>query len=207
MINPESLEKIVQCWLAQNRSCLPANIATHGKTLKGAKDFDGRLLQIVTMISNQGEVIAQTAVQDKSNEIPAVRTIIDLNEDLNDVTVSVDAMHTQTARAIVMKKGGEYVMQVKDNQKELSKRVHALLADVPFGEPVIEKNHGRIEQRAIAVLAVTPTEVCFPHAHLIAKVHRIREMVRNPKASSKRSIEPEITEEVSYSKYEKICNK
>jgi len=50
-------------------------------------------------------VISQHQVKDKSNEIPAVRDMID-ELDLEGVTVTIDAMHTQkeTAAAIAKKK-------------------------------------------------------------------------------------------------------
>ncbi len=47
-------------------------------------------------------------MQDKSNEIPAVRKLLERFAHLNGVTVTTDAMHCldETARLIVQKKGG-----------------------------------------------------------------------------------------------------
>ncbi|HYN66296.1 MAG TPA: ISAs1 family transposase, partial [Ornithinibacter sp.] len=66
-----------------------------------------------------GVVLGQLAVAAKSNEIPAVRSLLTAF-DLAGVVVTVDAMHTQsdTARLIV-DAGGDYVFTIKGNQPTL----------------------------------------------------------------------------------------
>jgi hypothetical protein len=88
---------------------LPGNvIAIDGKTLRGSHGDDRqRQVHLVAAFTHrEGVVIAQQQVADKSNEIPAVQRMIE-DLDLKEVTVTMDAMHTQTATAqAVVEKGG-----------------------------------------------------------------------------------------------------
>ncbi len=69
-----------------------------------------------------GAIIGQLATAAKSNEIPAVRTLLatfDLASD-GGVVVTVDAMHTQTDTAeLITAAGGDYVFTLKANQPKL----------------------------------------------------------------------------------------
>jgi predicted transposase YbfD/YdcC len=61
---------------------------------------------VAAFTHREGVVIAQRQVAGKSNEIPAAQAIL-AELDLEGVTVTMDAMHTQkaTAEMIVKKKG------------------------------------------------------------------------------------------------------
>ena len=76
--------------------------------MRGSHDGDRQqqVHLVAALTHREGVVIAQQQVKDKSNEIPAVREMVD-ELDLEGVTVTIDAMHTQTAtaKAIVKKKG------------------------------------------------------------------------------------------------------
>lgn len=54
--------------------------------------------------------------------------------DITGRTLVVDALHTQheSARKILFEKGGDYVLTVKDNQKNLHGNLRRLLAEQPF---------------------------------------------------------------------------
>ncbi|MBN2164086.1 MAG: ISAs1 family transposase [Pontiellaceae bacterium] len=81
-------------------------------------------------------------------------------------TVTADALHTQheTAR-IIIEKGGNYLLQVKGNQGTLLKTQEKAFAPTRQRYGRAEKKHGRIEQRAIAVIATNAKKCSFPHAH------------------------------------------
>ena len=70
-----------------------------------------------------GAVLGQLAVATKSNEIPALRDLLD-SMDITDAVVSADAMHCQreTAKHITGR-GAHYVLTVKANQPEPARRV------------------------------------------------------------------------------------
>jgi predicted transposase YbfD/YdcC len=60
-------------------------------------------------------------VSDKSNEIPAVQSLIDLL-DLQGAVVTADAMHCQkeTAKKLI-DQGADYLLQVKGNHRRWKK--------------------------------------------------------------------------------------
>ena len=80
-------------------------------------------------------------------------------------------MHNQleTAR-IIVEKGGEYLQQVKANQSNLLKYIqNAFTKTRPrYGKAV--KKHGRIEQRAIAILPASAMTCGFPYARSIIAI-------------------------------------
>ncbi|MFH1499371.1 MAG: ISAs1 family transposase [Verrucomicrobiota bacterium] len=75
-------------------------------------------------------------VADKTNEILAVRALCE-RLDLDGRLVSIDALHTQreTARAIVLEHGGDYLMTVKGNQAGLQECVRERVPDP--GSPLL----------------------------------------------------------------------
>lgn len=97
-------------------------------------------------------------VDDKSNEITAIPELSDLI-DINDAYVTIDAIGTQTkiAKKIVAK-GGHYVLDVKNNQKNLYKSIQKYFDSFNnikackniFRTTVEDKlNHGRKEKKRI----------------------------------------------------------
>ncbi|MFE3864507.1 ISAs1 family transposase [Streptomyces goshikiensis] len=74
---------------------------------------------VAALAHGSGVVLGQVAVDEKSNEIPAARELLQLL-DLDGVVVTMDAMHTQhDTAALVTGAGGDYVLTVKANQKSI----------------------------------------------------------------------------------------
>jgi hypothetical protein len=91
-------------------------VVLDGKALRGSQGT-----QLVGAINAQsGRTLGVEAVADKSNEIPAGQTLLDRLE-LDGAIALMDALHTQTqtARAIVQERGGDFVLFVKGNQPGL----------------------------------------------------------------------------------------
>lgn len=113
-LDAEAVENVVARWMEGLDETELRCIAIDGKTLKGTAtrneegEKKGALHLVSAVAHHNARFLAQEAVQDKSNEIPAVRTLIERFPDLNGVTVTTDAMHCldETARVIVQKKGG-----------------------------------------------------------------------------------------------------
>ena len=58
-------------------------IAIDGKTVRGAKDKEGKAPHLVAALAHGiGAVLGQVAVEEKSNEIPAVRELLKAFTDL-----------------------------------------------------------------------------------------------------------------------------
>jgi len=106
---------------------------------------------------------------------------------LDGKVVTSDPLHNQKKTAqITVEKGGDYVQQVKDNQKTLHTHLKKTFSKITpaYGRP--EKGHGRIEQRAIAVLETSAMKSSFPYARSIIAVW------------SRRTLKGETSENVRY---------
>lgn len=139
-------------------------IMLDGKAIKSTDAIKSieKMMNIVTAYTNTGISLLQKTVEDKTNEIPAVKELIEML-DVKGMIITADAMHCQkeTAKAIV-ENGGDYVLQLKSNQKNFYEDVYAMFDDKYIDESdkrceyeiykVQEKGHGRIETRTCYVL-------------------------------------------------------
>ena len=156
---PETLDNAVNAWV-QSQSDGTEPVAIDGKNIRGAskQTEDGKHIMVAVLEHDSGLVLGQVAVSDKSNEIPAVRTLVQ-DLDLAGRTVTVDAMHVQqeTAQCLVEDCGADYVVTaVKDNQPTLHEDlVDADWSDAKFFTEPVDKAHGRLEQRHCALLDIT----------------------------------------------------
>jgi hypothetical protein len=97
-----------------------------GKALRGS----GRTQLVGAINARSGRPLGVEVVSDKSNEIPAGQTLLE-RLDLDGTIALMDALHTQveTARTIVQRRGGDYVLVVKGNQGDLQKNAQRLLPE------------------------------------------------------------------------------
>jgi len=105
-------------WQKQVRGPSPPGqlVAADGKELRHAQGA-----QVVTLTHPASQYYrGSQLVEAKSNEIPAVRQLLERVEMAGSL-IGVDALHTQqeTARQIVQEAGADYLLTVKANQKEL----------------------------------------------------------------------------------------
>ena len=109
-------------------------------------------------IAELGLTFGQQAVCDKSNEIPAVRDLINMLN-LEGCIVVADALNCQkdTAKAIIMQKA-DYLLNVKGNHEDLKEDIETYIQDETLRQEMdaaetVEKSRGRIERR---ISFVTP---------------------------------------------------
>src|SRR5262249_17727904 len=101
-----------------------------------------------------GLTLAQQAVDDKTNEITQVETVL-RQLVLRDRVVTMDALLTQRHVAqTIVDAGGDYVMTVKENQPQLRADIELIFTLPPVGgrqeaARTVDIGHGRIEQRNI----------------------------------------------------------
>lgn len=162
LIDPVALERGFASWAASLRACKQAGrgaspevIAIDGKTARGSKtapDGTGALHLISAYASEAGLVLAQRAVEAKSNEITAIPELLELLA-LDGAIVSIDAIGTQTeiAKAIRARRA-DYVLALKGNQMSLCDDARLFFADPSLraGLGVHTETaigHGRIEER------------------------------------------------------------
>jgi predicted transposase YbfD/YdcC len=174
------LDAILAAWLWTRTRVIDQRrvIAIDGKTVRGARtrDTSGNTMSaaphlVAAFDHDSGAVLGQLAVTAKSNEIPAVRTLLGAL-DLTGAVVTMDAMHTQTDTAkLIVEAGGDHVFTVKGNQPSLHAACKALpWRDIP-ARSVTSKGHGRRVTRTIKVVTA-PTWIDFHGAVQVAQLRR-----------------------------------
>lgn len=124
-IDTQQLDSKVGQWLAELCPLPGQALALDGKTLRGSRDGNGRAVHLLAaVVHGSGEVVAQTHVDSKTNEITRVEPLL-RELDISGAVVTTDALLTQRAiaRHIVEDKKADYVFTVKDNQAELRKDI------------------------------------------------------------------------------------
>jgi hypothetical protein len=95
-------------------------IAVDGKAIKGTKqkEEDKKLAHLVSFFaSDSKEILIARKTASKSNEIPLVQTMME-EFPLKDMIITLDALHCQAKTLKAIKdSGNDYVIQVKENQK------------------------------------------------------------------------------------------
>ena len=96
------------------------HIAFDGKTMRGAKDGDGRAVHCVSAFCVElQQVLGHTASRGKGLEIPDALALLE-SLDLTGKVLTGDALMCQKAiAATITGRGGDYVLPVKDNQRNL----------------------------------------------------------------------------------------
>jgi hypothetical protein len=108
--------------------------------IDGKEPRHGSGSSVLSAVTVPSQHCLGTAIVDqKTNEIPVAQKQLIPSLDLEGRLVSLDALHTQdeTARAVVMEGGADYLLTVKNNQPalraNLEKKVTAPRADFPPG--------------------------------------------------------------------------
>ena len=101
LLDAEALERGFAAWASSLRPLAGEVIAIDGKTLRGSgrPDGTGALHLVSAYASAAGLVLAQRAVDGKSNEITAIPKLLDMLN-IKGAIVSIDAMGTQKVSAV-----------------------------------------------------------------------------------------------------------
>jgi predicted transposase YbfD/YdcC len=180
----------MHAWVDQFAGSLrDKGIAIDGKVLRGSFDRaagKSALHTITAFATDTRLVLRQMAVDDKSNEIPAVPQLLSLME-IEGAVVTLDAMHCQkeTAKAILDAEA-DYILTVKGNQEKLSTAIAKLFethgelgyqVDGLKRHVTVERSHGRQERREYYTIAI-PDDESFSDwagAKSIGMIYRHRE--------------------------------
>ncbi len=178
-LDPRQLETAFAVWVRSLAGRIRGVVAIDGKTVRGSKqdaDGTGALHLVQAWAHEAGLVLAQRAVDTKSNEITAIPALLDMLA-LEGAIVTIDAMGTQKeiAAKIVSKKA-DYVLALKGNQATLEECVELL-----FDDPVLaadcschkeepQVGHGRIEERAICAADAAWLAERHPHWKGLASI-------------------------------------
>lgn len=167
-LDPKIFNQSFLNWINKLKDLFPENvIPIDGKALRRShqKSKGLKALHIVNAYScANGLTLGQIAVNEKSNEITAIPELLKMLV-IKGAIITIDAMGTQKEIATqIVEQGGNYVMALKDNQKELSDAVidvFELSNNKKFNKnlkPVIYKHeiegdHGRIIDRTVFALS------------------------------------------------------
>jgi predicted transposase YbfD/YdcC len=175
LVSPDVLDRVLGAWL-HTRAVQAGGrlvIAIDGKTVRGAKDKNGKAPHLVAALARGlGAVLGQVAVDAKSNEIPAVRELLKAFASVAGAVVTIDAMHTQGDTAqVILGRGADYVMTVKGNMPTLYRQLKKLpWARIPAVSSV-STGHGRRARRTIKA-ALAPAWIGFAGAAQVAQLRR-----------------------------------
>ena len=161
LLSPEVLQQLYQKWqelLNKNEGeTLRKLICVDGKTMRSNKRKGGKPNHIITAWSREdGFSLGQKVVNTKSNEITAIPELLEKIR-IKGQVVTIDAMGTQTVIAEkIRSKRGDYVLALKENQKNLYEDVRLFLNEESEKKKLrengkykktVEKAHGQIEIR------------------------------------------------------------
>lgn len=167
-LDPRDLQKSLSRFMDGHKSDTDA-IAFDGKVIKGAsrrndKDSKQMITQVAGFQHGTFLPLDQVQVPDKTNEITAVRTLVN-RMDVEGKAVTVDAGHCnqETARVIRKNKADYVFTAVKANQKKLKKSLENLSDDDIYSSYTTRDNgHGRKETRRYDVFDLTEEK----HQHI-----------------------------------------
>ena len=160
-IDPDTFERCFVAWVAALAQSLPGApvVAIDGKTLRRSADRanGAKATHIVSAYARATSlVLGQIRTADKSNEITAIATLLDMLA-LDGALVTIDAMGCQSSIAErIVDRGADYLLAVKENQPLLCEAIGDAFLDADkeraaarFGEPAEQHDdgHGRHERR------------------------------------------------------------
>jgi predicted transposase YbfD/YdcC len=154
-IDPKGFHDFFTCWVQEfSESLKGKTVAIDGKTLRGSHDrTNGKsaIHMVSAWVSDIRIVLGQLKTDAKSNEITAIPELIKTLA-LQGAIVTIDAMGCQKKiTQTIIEAKADYVIQVKDNQKNLHRDIDLFFqepANGPFDTfETIDGEHGRIESR------------------------------------------------------------
>ena len=130
-----AIARIIGQWLAQQEISALAQLAVDGKVLRGSGRHDGKPLQLLSAVTHHLRLtLDQVAIEEKTNEIPALKPLLTKLGLPPGTLITADAMHCQqqSARFIAQDIGGDYLFGLKGNQSGILDKAQRLLAQQGF---------------------------------------------------------------------------
>ena len=123
-------------WMVAQEISILQSLAVDGKCLRGSARTDGKPLQLLSAVSHQLRLtVAQEPIQEKSNEIPAIKPLLRKlpKGSLEGSMISADALHCQqeSSRLVTQELGADYLWGLKGNQSGILDKAQRTLPQ-PF---------------------------------------------------------------------------
>jgi hypothetical protein len=134
-VDPRLFASLVGAWLAEQEVGALARLAVDGKVLRGSGRHDGKPLQLLSAVTHQLRLtLNQVPIAQKSNEIPALKPLLQRVRPPPGTLITADAMHCQqeSARFITQELGGDYLFGLKGNQSGILDKAQRLLTPQAF---------------------------------------------------------------------------
>jgi predicted transposase YbfD/YdcC len=159
-LDPDQFRESFMMWVAAISDLTSGEVVSiDGKTLRRSHDqrLGKNAIHMISAWASQNRlVLGQWKVDDKSNEITAIPELLRLLA-IKGCIVTIDAMGCQTDIATqIISQDADYVLALKDNQKQLHQEVQRLFTDaltdpnttIPYDfDQTVHKDHGRLEIR------------------------------------------------------------
>jgi predicted transposase YbfD/YdcC len=157
-VDTRALEQCFEKWVSEVATLAEGRIISiDGKTLQGSSESKepGSFIHMVSAWCSENHlVLAQQKVDDKSNEITAIPTLLDLLV-IKGCLVTIDAMGCQVKIAEkIVDKEADYLLAVKENQKFLLDDIQEAFGSTAAKDTYKQSNvgHGRLETRITSVI-------------------------------------------------------
>jgi hypothetical protein len=134
-LDASQVATIVGDWLAEQEVGALGRLAVDGKVLRGSGRHDGKPLQLLSAVTHRLRLtLDQIPIEEKSNEIPALKPLLRRLSVPAGTLVTADAMHCQqeSARFITREWGGDYLFGLKGNQSGIEEKAQHLLTQQGF---------------------------------------------------------------------------
>jgi hypothetical protein len=128
-------ESALGAWLLQQEVSVLARLAVDGKVLRGSGRNDGKPLQLLSAVTHRLRLtLGQIPIEEKSNEIPALKPLLKSLPALAGSLITADALHCQqeSARLVTQDLGADYLFGLKGNQSGVLEKAERLLAGQSF---------------------------------------------------------------------------
>jgi predicted transposase YbfD/YdcC len=156
-LDPNSFQELFRKWVGMLQKERLVVIAIDGKSLRHSFDGESKMLHMISAYATDARlVLAQEKVEEKSNEITAIPTLLKWL-DLRGSTVTIDAMGCQhTIASQILANQGQYIFALKGNQGSLHEDIKTYFTDTISQKHAeaykdYDKGHGRIESRSCFV--------------------------------------------------------
>jgi hypothetical protein len=134
-VDAAAVATIVGGWLAEQEVGAVARLAVDGKVLRGSGRHDGKALQLLSAVTHHLRLtLDQIPIEEKSNEIPALKPLLNKIKPPPGTLITADAIHCQQAGAhfITQELGGDYLFGLKGNQSGILEKAERLLTQQGF---------------------------------------------------------------------------
>ena len=119
-------------WMMAQEISVLQGLAVDGKCLRGSGRTDGKPLQLLSAVSHRLRLtVAQEPIQEKSNEIPALKPLLRKLPQgaLEGSLITADALHCQqeSGAFVTQELGADYLFGLKGNQSGILERAQVRL--------------------------------------------------------------------------------